>query len=519
MPSSAESAGEMVWSSDDVRRVGRQVVELIAGQLEQATDGPVFRPYPQALAEVLAAEGIPRQGSEPDAVLDDFSRLVGPYPLGNGHPRFWAWVCSPPAVMAVFAEALAAAMNPHCDVANHAAIHIERQVLDWFKDIIGFPRSSGGLLVSGGSMANLTALAVARHAKGGVNVRREGLQGQRQKLLLYVSEEGHSCLRKASELLGIGSANIRVIPTDARFRMRVDELTAQLLLDLAAGHRPLAVVASAGTTNTGSIDPLEEIAEVCRRHAVWLHVDGAYGAPAVVSRHYREQLSALSLADSVALDPHKWLQIPVEAGSVLVKDAGAMRDAFSLVPPYLRQDGNAQGVEGPISFAEFGFEQTRGSRALKIWMTIRHHGLDALARVIEDNIELARLLYRRVEEDAELEVMAPQELSVVCFRYAPPHLHSDPALLDALNRALVERLQLGGEAFLAGTLVRGAYALRACIVNYLSRPQDVEITLAAVKRLGAELAADSEALVAMDVAAHLHTPEQWGEAGASSMTK
>ena len=405
-----------------------------------------------------------------------------PYPLGNGHPRFWAWVCSPPNVMAVFGEALAAAMNPHCDVGNHAASHLERQVTGWFAEMVGFPESAKGILVSGGSMANLTGLTVARHAKAGFDVRRDGLQRTERPLVAYVSAEGHSCLRKAFELLGIGAAQVRPISTDDAFRMRVSDLETQIVVDLAEGNRPFVVVANAGATNTGAIDPLRDISAIAKRHGLWMHVDGAYGAPAILASEYREQLSGLALADSIAIDPHKWLQVPVEAGLALVKDAELMRDAFSLVPPYLRQDGREDGVEGPVSYAEYGFQQTRGFRALKIWMMVKHLGMDRIAAMIEQNIELARLLEERVRRTPDLELVAPRSLSVVDFRYAPSAFKDDREALNALNKALVERIQLGGEAFLAGTLVRGAYCIRACIVNYLARPSDVDVVVDVIRR-------------------------------------
>jgi glutamate/tyrosine decarboxylase-like PLP-dependent enzyme len=412
--------------------------------------------------------------------------------------------------MGVFGEALAAALNPHCDVGNHAAVYLELRVLDWFKQMLHFPPESRGLLVSGGSVANLTALAVARHAKAGYDVRRDGLQGADAPLVAYVSEEGHSCLRKAAELLGIGSRNVRVVRTDAEFRMDVDELRSRILVDQAAGARPFAVVASAGATNTGAIDPLARIAEVCRLHGLWLHVDGAYGGPAAMSRQYSDELGALELADSVAMDPHKWLQIPVEAGVVLVRDGAAMRDAFSLVPPYLRMDGDPDGVEGPTSFAEFGIQQTRGFRALKIWMALRSWGRDGMRAIIERNIDQARRLHRLVEAAPDLESMAPPSLSVVCFRYVPRSLRGDEERLDELNRRLVRRIQLGGDAFLGGTLVRGRYAVRACIVNHLTTDEDVEAVLDLVRREGAALAPQVETYELADVTAHMARPDDDG---------
>ena len=388
--------------------------------------------------------------------------------------------------MGVFADALAAAMNPSCAGGNHAAIYVERQVTDWFREMLGFPAASMGLLVSGGSMATMTALAVARHVKSGVDVRVNGLRDAPPPFAFYMSTEAHSCARKAIELLGFGSASIRTIATGADYRMKVDALEAAIADDRARGVRPIAVIATGGSTNTGAIDDLSAIAGVCRRHDVWMHVDAAYGGPAILSTEYGGALRAIAQADSVALDPHKWLFVPVEAGLVLVRDAEAMRSAFSLVPPYIRQSGSAGEVYGPPWFSEYGFQQTRGFRALKVWMTMQQFGLKGYKAAIEENLALAGYLADRVRSAPDLELMAPPSLSVVCFRFLDPSLPDEDAIA-ALNRALLERLQLGGEAFLTSTELRGRFVLRACIVNYRSRREDIDRMLDAVRAIGQEL--------------------------------
>jgi len=388
--------------------------------------------------------------------------------------------------MGVFAEALAAAMNPSCAGGNHAAIHVERQILQWFRDLLGFPPESMGLLVSGGSMATMTGLAVARHLKSGVDVRANGLRDAPRPFAFYMSSEGHSCARKAIELLGFGSASIRTIPVGADYRMKIDALDAALEEDRNRNTQPIAAIATAGTTNTGAIDDLEAIAGVCRRHDVWMHVDAAYGGPAILSSEYGAAVHALSHADSVALDPHKWLFVPVEAGLVLIRDGEAMRSAFSLVPPYIRGHGSAGDVYGLPWFSEYGFQQTRGFRALKVWMTMQQFGLNGYKAAIEDNLSLAQYLADRVRSAPDLGLMAPPSLSVVCFRYLDPSLPDEEAV-GALNRALLERLQLGGEAFLTSTELRGRFVLRACIVNYKSTREDIDRMLDAVRRIGREL--------------------------------
>src|SRR3984893_7262175 len=473
------------WTAAEIRDFGYKVVDVIAESLTSIDRGPVFRPVPPDVAAGLSSWPLPSEGVPAQAILADFRDQVLPYPMGNGHRRFWGWVNSPPSVIGIFAEALAAAMDPSVAGGNHAAVHLEHGVLDWFKELFGFPAESAGLLGSGGSVASLVGLAVARHPAEG-QVRTEGLQADHPKLCVYVSEEGHSCLRKAAELLGIGSANIRTIAVDDAYRMDVAALESAIEADLAVGNRPVAVAASAGTVNTGAIDPLEAVAEVCSRHGAWFHVDGAYGAPAILSRRYATELDPLRLADSLPIDPHKWLSVPIEAGLVLVRDGQAMRDTFSLVPPYLRTDDDPEGVGGPAWFSEFGIQQTRGFRALKVWMALRHDGIHGYRAAIESQIKLAEQLSQDVKQAADLELVA-SGLSVVCFRYTPPELAADDERLNAVNRELPRRLQLGGDAFLSSSVLRGRFVLRACIINYKSRVEDIERLVELVRSVGMEV--------------------------------
>lgn len=480
-----ESTGSpnFTWSPDEIRAIGHQVVELIADHLTNLPDRPVFQPVPSEVIDGFAHEPAPAVGSTPEAILAEFAERIAPYPFGNGHPRFFGWINSPPDVMGIFAEALAATMNPSVAGGNHAAVYVERAVTGWFRELLGFPAEGMGLLVSGSSMANLTGLAVARHTAGqrvGYDVRARGLQqnsGDGPRFVVYASQEGHSSIRKAVELLGIGADNLRTIGVDETDRMRVAELEAALQRDLAAGNVPMAVAASAGTANTGAIDPLTHVADVCAAHAVWLHVDGAYGAPAILTTRYHDMLSALARADSVSLDPHKWLYVPVEAGLVLVRSAAAMRDTFSLVPPYLRTDNSLEGVGGPPWFSEFGFQQTRGFRALKVWMTLKHHGLAGYRALMEHDLAMADRLAAQIQAAPELELLSAG-LSVVCFR-----VRTQTDQLDELNRRVLAALQLGGQAFVTGTTVRGHFALRACVVNPRTTPEDVDLLVRLVREL------------------------------------
>jgi glutamate/tyrosine decarboxylase-like PLP-dependent enzyme len=443
----------------------------------------VFQPYPGTLAQALRTEPIPTGGATVGAVLDEFVERIAPYPFGNGHPRFFAWVNSPPHPLGVFAEALAAAMNPSVAGGNHAAVHLEHQVTRWFADLAGFPCDSIGLLVSGGSMATLTALAAARHRAAqhaGIDVRGDGVQGHEQKFVLYLGSEGHGSARKAAELLGVGSANIRTVASDSHYRLRTDELRRHLERDLADGLIPVAVMASIGTVNTGALDPLDEIAGICAEHQVWLHVDGSYGGPAVLLLdRYAQTRAALARVDSLALDPHKWLYAPVDAGLVLIRDRQLARDAFSLVPPYLRTDDDPHGVGGPVWFSEYGFDQTRPFRALKVWLMLKHLGVTGYRDLIARDIAAAQHLAAGVAAVPDLELLA-HGLSVVCFRCRPIDWPGDERSLDALNRQVLSAVQLGGRAFLAGTHVDGRFALRACVVNPGTSDADTQTLLAEV---------------------------------------
>lgn len=462
-------------AEETIKRIGYRVVDLIADHLTDLPQQPVFRPFPPALASKYLNSVPPESGREADDILTTFAREIEPYPFGNGHPRFYGWVNSPPVVLGIFAEALAAAMNPSCAGGNHAAIYVEREVINWFKQILGFPSDSMGLLVSGASMAAVTALAAARHARCGFDVRTNGIQGTTARLTFYRTAEGHGCHQKAIELLGIGSENLRTVPHDRALRMLPDALEAAIRKDRERGFTPVAAIASAGAVNTGAIDPLGEIADICARYQVWLHVDAAYGGPAILTSQYANELSVIARADSIALDPHKWLCVPVEAGLVLVREGANLRSAFSLVPPYLQTDGKTEGVGGLPWFSEYGIQQTRGFRALKVWMALQYHGLSGYRASIERDIALAQRLADALKRSGHFEVFEPQRLSIVCFRYTSKGLSQRPQESDDLNKGLLEKVQLSGNAFLSSTIIDGRLWLRACIVNPRARQEDIDL--------------------------------------------
>ncbi|MEU4579580.1 MULTISPECIES: aminotransferase class V-fold PLP-dependent enzyme [Nonomuraea] len=464
---------------DELRHAAGRAAGLAADHLGGLREEPVWRPVADADRLWLTGQDLPGTGRGLDELLDDVRARVLPYPMGNGHPRFFGWVNSPPNPAGVLVEPLAAALNPSCAGGDHAGPLLERTVVRWLAGLVGFPhRPGGGLLTSGASMATIICLATARQRAAladGWDVREEGLSG-RPPMVVYVSAEGHSCLRKAAELLGIGSRRIRTVPVDAAYRMDVAALRSMVAEDVAAGLRPFCVAASAGTVNSGAVDPLADIAAVAAEHGLWFHVDGAYGALGVLADP--SAFAGLELADSLALDPHKWLGVPVGCGCALLRDPAEARAAFSLVPSYL-VDENADELGW---FAEYGPEQTRPFRALKTWATMSHLGRDGIERLVGHTTRLARTLGAMVEDAADFELMAPVVTSIAAFRYRPGS--GDP---DLVNRALPAAVQRRGVTFLTGTRLGGADALRACVLSPATTEDDLAVLLHEIRTAAKEL--------------------------------
>ncbi|MFF0768390.1 pyridoxal phosphate-dependent decarboxylase family protein [Nonomuraea wenchangensis] len=456
----------------DLRAAGERAAALVAAHLAGVPDGPVWQPVPDGERAWLSGQDLPADGRPLDDLLADVRAHVLPHPMGNGHPRFFGWVNSPPNPAGVLVEPLAAALNPSCAGGDHAGPHLERAVVRWLAELTGFPHPpGGGLLTSGASMATIVCLAAARQRAAladGWDAREEGLAG-RPPFVLYVTEEGHSCLHKAAQLLGLGARNVRTVPVDATYRMDVAALRAMVAEDLAAGRRPFCVAGSAGTVNSGAVDPLDAIADVAAEHGLWFHVDGAYGALGVLAEGAAPHYAGLDRADSLALDPHKWLGVPVGCGCALLRDPGAARAAFSLVPSYLVDD-NA----GDLGWlAEYGPEQTRPFRALKTWATLSSLGRSGVVHLVEHTTGLARTLAAMVERAPDFEPLAPVVTSITAFRHTP----SWSGDLDALNRAIPFAVQARGNTFLTGTRLGGRDALRACFLHPDTTERDLEILL------------------------------------------
>jgi aromatic-L-amino-acid/L-tryptophan decarboxylase len=475
--------------AETFRAIGHQLVDQIAGLLDSVPRRRVTPgESPSAVREALGLTGpLPDRGANPAGLLEDAARLLFDHSLFNAHPRFFGYITAAPAPIGILGDFLASALNPNVGgwTLSPAATEIESQTVRWIAELIGYPSSCGGILVSGGNMANFVGFFAARAARAGRNVREEGV-GTGRVLRVYASAETHTWLQKATDLSGLGTSSIRWIPVDADLRMDVSALRAQLAADRSAGEVPVLVVGTAGSVSTGAVDPLQSIAAVCREHGTWFHVDGAYGGLAAAVPGASDDLRALAEADSVAVDPHKWLYAPLEAGCALVRDAEALRAAFSYHPPYYHFEERA------TNYVDYGPQNSRGFRALKVWLALRHAGAAGYRRMIADDIALSQVMAEAVGAHPELELVT-QALSITTFRYVPADLRARvgeaeaEAHLDALNRALLDRLQHDGDVFVSNAVVARRYLLRACIVNFHTTRADVEAVPAIVVRAGREI--------------------------------
>ena len=470
---------------DEVRRIGDLAADAVAAHRAELTRRPVFGKVGDGAA--LFDEPVPEDGRPIDEIVAFVREHVMPRPFGNSHPRFFGFINATADPVGTIADYMASAMNPNCWGGDHAAIHVEQRVIAWLSEMLGLPAGTEGILASGGSMANFIALATARRAVAPGNVREDGLAGEgRPRLVVYASDQVHSCVDRAVDLLGIGTRQLRKVAVDDGFRMKVDALRDGIAGDRAAGLTPAIVVGTAGTVNTGAIDPLEEIADLCAREGLWFHVDGAYGALAAITPSLRALFAGLDRAQSLAADPHKWLYVPYEAGAALVPERGRMADAFRKFPEYLASDPESP-FPGPAWFAERGPELSRGFKALKVWMGLKRHGRRGYAAAIERDVALARFLSEEVDRRPDFERLAPTVLSIANFRFRPADTPLGDEQLDALNRRIVNRLVGEGSFFLAPTILRGRASLRVSITNFRTTEQDLVFLLDEAARVGREL--------------------------------
>jgi len=485
-------------SPDEFRRAGHALVDRIALFLDWIQDrsNPVTRgERPAQIRTLLGNAPLPRTGEPAGALLEEAAALLFDHSLFNGHPRFWGYITSPAAPVGMLGDFLASAVNPNVGAfdLSPVATEIERQTVRWIAEMIGYPAACGGILVSGGNMANFVCFLAARKAKIPWDVRKEGAAKRESgRLRIYCSSETHTWINKAADLFGLGHDAIGWIPAGADQRMDPEALRAQIRADVSEGMIPLIVVGTAGTVSTGATDPLREIGAVCREHHLWFHVDGAYGGFAAALPEASGDLKALSSADSVAVDPHKWLYAPLEAGCALVRDPKMLVDAFSYHPEYYRFDEHAG--EGLTNFYELGMQNSRGFRALKVWLALRQAGREGYEKMIREDCALAAELFRSLASYPELEPLTCN-LSIATFRFVPSDLRNGEndgeGYLNTLNEALLARLQSEGKAYPSNAVIGGKYAVRACVVNFRTTPDDVRslppLVVAAGREIDAEM--------------------------------
>ena len=470
---------------DDTRRLGREMVDDMITWLQTVRERPVWQSVPETVKAEIDAP-TPRAGQPLAEVYDAFRRNVLPYPTGNIHPRFWGWVMGTGSVTAMLAEMLASGMNPHLAGYDQSASLIEKQVLTWLTDLMGFPVGSSGVLVSGGTAANLNGLMSARVAKAGYDIRAKGAHGGPQ-LTVYGGAETHSWILKACETMGLGRDAWRPAAVDADYRVDLAALRARIVQDIDAGLRPFCIIGNAGTVNTGAIDDLPALRQLADEFDLWFHIDGAYGALAAWSSE-PELVAGQETADSLAFDLHKWGYLPYEAGVILTRDPQAQvatyQPANAKPPAYLI---SAEGgiATGTTYFADRDLQLSRNFKALKVWMCLKEQGADRIGAAIQGNIDQARYLGRLVEAAEDLELLAPVSLNAVCFRYAPAGL--DAEALNPLNMKILIELQSRGIAVPSQTILQGRYAIRVCNTNHRSEMADFDLLVAAVKSIGAEL--------------------------------
>jgi glutamate/tyrosine decarboxylase-like PLP-dependent enzyme len=473
-------------SQDEFKKVGHRLIDMIAGFIGAIDKRPVTTSKTAGeLQQLLNTASLPEQGTPAAEIFSRITPLLFDHSLHNGHPKFMGYITSSATPSGALADLLAAAVNPNvgAQILSPIATEIEKCTIKWLAEFIGVDPGYGGILVSGGNMANFTAFLAARTAKAKTPIKEKGIDNTSGRMLVYCSQNTHTWIEKAAALFGHGTSSIRWIPTDILDRMDTTLLESAIKKDLQDGGQPFLVVGTAGDVSTGAVDDLRSIAAVCKTYNLWFHIDGAYGMPAAAIPHQKKFFHGIKEADSIALDPHKWLYCPLEAGCTLVKDPRHLTDTFSTHPVYY--NFNNTGDIPVHNFYEHGLQNSRGFRALKVWIALQQVGRTGYIRMINGNIQLSRLLFELAGKHPQLEAVT-QHLSITTLRYVPKAAE-DEAYLDKLNGALLNKLQQGGKVFLSNAVVHKKYCLRACIVNFRTSKRDIEEIIAIIAEEGEKI--------------------------------
>ncbi len=467
---------------EKTRKLGYSIVDDVINYLSGIREQKIWNPIPEKVKQKYNTR-LPLYGSDIHDVYNEFLEAVYPYPNGNAHPKFWGWVEGSGDIYGAFADFMAKGMNIFGGFGEHSAIYIEKQIIDWLKLIVGYPAESSGILVTGSTLANIVGINVARHAKSPFEDRKEGMNQNSQKLLVYCSTETHNSIQRAVEILGMGSNNIRKIDILENYTIDINKLKKTVKEDKKNGSIPVCIIGTIGTVNTGAIDPIDQLAEICAEENIWLHVDGAFGASLALLPEKKSKLRGLELADSIGFDFHKWLHVPYEAGCVLIKDSKIHEDTYFDEAAYLKK--HEKGLSAGPTFFYLGPEMSRSARALKIWFPFKVHGLNKYADLIRQNLKQAEYLSKRIAEFQQLEIISPVTMNIVCFRYKKEGLNEEQ--LNELNRKIVMEIQERGIAIPSYTVINNKYVIRVAITNHRSRLSDFDDLIDNVINLGRQI--------------------------------
>jgi glutamate/tyrosine decarboxylase-like PLP-dependent enzyme len=483
--------------AEKIRQLGYNSVDLIVDYFKNLSKGPILASNNFEQIKDLIIEPIPEGEKNPIDVINECKKKIINNSIRLGHPRLLGWIVTSGTIIGAFADGIASAINQNVAISRVGmATSIELLVIEWIKEILDYDSNAAGILLSGGSMANFTALAVARNTKADFNIKKQGLNQNNKNMVLYASEEVHMCIPKSANVLGIGENNIRKVKVNQNYCIDLDDLRAKIIEDHNSHKYPFAVVATAGTVNTGTIDPLDDIADICHDFNLWFHVDAAYGGFAAISKNVKGRLKGLNRADSIALDPHKWLFIPYEAGCVLVRNPAYIRDTFFMDAAYINTGSHQSLSNEYVDFSNYSIQLSRQFRALKIWMSLKQYGIKKYERIINQNIHLARYLEALVDESPDFQAITPANLSIFCFRYFPMDLKQKYEIMDKykqkqiseylnqLNQSIIEKTFEDQRIVISSTVLNEIFVLRVCIVNYRTTKQDIKNIISILRELG-----------------------------------